>query len=142
MKIRQGFVSNSSSSSFCIYGICTEESKIEAALIAKGATEDDLADGVSEYLYEWSYSYKKREGTLTAEDIAENEKKFFKAEDGFESHNPYYDCGGNIYLGVDWSTIGDDETGSQFRARIEAKFKDLFGEDTKCSTLEEAWRNG
>jgi hypothetical protein len=38
MKIRDGFVSNSSSSSFCIYGICAEASELNAA----GLETDDL----------------------------------------------------------------------------------------------------
>jgi hypothetical protein len=140
MKIRQGFVSNSSSSSFCIYGITVEESEVKEALIAKGATEEDFADGLYEFFDSWSYDYKKREGKLTAEDIAEQEAKFFQPGDGFDFHSPYdY---GEIYLGVEWSSIGDDETGSQFRARIEAKLTELFGKETSCSTLEEAWRDG
>ena len=142
MKIRQGFVSNSSSSSFCIYGICTAESSIIDVLIEKGVPEEELADGIGEYLYEYSYARKKREGTLTVEEIDKNEKKFFKAEDGFESHNPYYDCGESIYLGIDWSTIGDDETGSEFKTRIEDTLKDLLGDDTQCFTYKKAWRDG
>ena len=141
MKIRQGFVSNSSSSSFCIYGITVDESEVKEALIAKGATEEELSDGLYEYFDNWSYNHKKREGKLTEEDIAEYENKFFKPEDGFETHNPW-DYGEEIYLGVEWSTIGDDETGSQFRARIEAKLTELFGKETPCGTLEEAWRDG
>ncbi len=142
MKIRNGFVSNSSSSSFCIYGVTAAEQEIKDGLIAQGATEDDLADGVSEYLENWGYNSRKRSDSLTSEDIAGNEKKFFKAEEGFESHNPYYDYGDDIYLGVAWSSIGDDETGKQFRDRIDAKLTELFGKETVCGTLEEAWRDG
>jgi len=141
MKIRNGFVSNSSSSSFCIYGICAEESEIKEALVAKGATKDELEDDLYEYFDNWSYNRKKREGELTAADISEYEDKFFKPEDGFEMHNPYeYD--GEIYLGVEWSSIGNDETGAEFKARIDAKLKDLFGKDVTCSTHSEAWRDG
>lgn len=140
MKIRQGFVSNSSSSSFCIYGITVDEDEVKEALIAKGATEDELSDGLYEYFDSWSYDYKKREGKLTAEDIAEQEDKFFQPGDGFDYHNPHdY---GEIYIGVEWSSIGDDETGSQFKDRIDAKLTELFGKEISCSTLEEAWRDG
>ena len=142
MKIRQGFVSNSSSSSFCIYGITEEESVIKEALIAKGATEEELSDGLGEYLDSWSYDYKKREGKLTAEDIAAQEGKFFQPEENFETFNPYYDYGDEIYIGIQWKRIGDDETGMQFMKKIDAKLTELLGKEVECSTLQEAWRDG
>ena len=46
------------------------------------------------------------------------------------------------FLGISWSSIDDDETGSEFKARIEEKMKMLFGDDVKCGTHEEAWRDG
>ena len=139
MKIRNGFVSNSSSSSFCIYGISTDENEITEALIAKGVSEKEFEDGLYEYFDDWTYNRKKQKGTLTEEDIAEYGNKFFKPEDGFKMHCPYED---EVYLGVAWSNIGDDETGAEFKNRIETKLKDLLGENITCSTLEEAWRDG
>ena len=141
MKIRQGFVSNSSSSSFCIYGICTEEKTLIDALIAKGTDKDVLAGGVYDYFDNWSYNRKKEQNKLTEEDIKQYDSKFFKPEDGFETHMPY-DYDSSIFLGVEWSNIKDDETGSDFKTRISAKLKDLLGKDVKCGTLEEAWRDG
>ena len=141
MKIRQGFVSNSSSSSFCIYGICVGEQKVKDALIAKGVSEDELIDSVCEYLDDWSYNRKKRDGQLTAEDIKAYEGRFFKPEDGFSVNCPY-DWGEEIYIGVEWSSIKDDETGAAFKARIEAKLQELLGKDISCGTLSEAWRDG
>lgn len=140
MKIRNGFVSNSSSSSFCIYGICTEEDKIKEALISKGfATEEELDDGISEYLEIWGYESRKQKGTLTPEDIQNNERKFFKAEENFVGRSPGESD--YVYLGVPWHLIRDDETGKQFKERIENKLKQLF-ENVKCSTHSEAWYNG
>jgi hypothetical protein len=142
MKIRTGFVSNSSSSSFCIYGINKSEKEIKEALLSKGfATEEDLVDGVSEYFYNFTYQCKEQRGTLTEEEKAEDAERIFRKADGwlFES-NPY--DSNYSYLGLPWSFIKDDETGAQFKEKIEGKMKQLFGEDVKCATYEECWQEG
>jgi hypothetical protein len=101
MKIRQGFVSNSSSSSFCIYGAC-----------------------VSDHFCE--------------DEIEEMENKI--SAEGFEVH---YMCDyGGIYVGRDWSSVKDDETGAQFKTSVEKSMKELFDGKVKCSTCEAAWRDG
>ena len=48
----------------------------------------------------------------------------------------------NIYIGRYWSSVKDDETGKQFKDSIKAKITELTGEESNCSTYEEAWRNG
>ncbi len=143
MKVRQGFVSNSSTTSFCIYGICKNETEIKEALIEKElATQEELADGMYEYMDGYNYKRKKRNGELTEEDIDENEKKFFKEEDGYV-FNQVGDYGDDYsYLGIPWQNIREDETGAQFRERIQNKMKTLFGDNVECSTHEEAWRDG
>ncbi len=110
MKVRSGFVSNSSSSSFCIYGAeidsCDFEEKIKKL-------NPELAD--EECIYELTESLD------TTLDI----------------HTPSdYDT---IYIGRSWSSIGDDETGKQLKENVEKEIKKLFGEDIKCSTQEEAY---
>ena len=122
MKIRNGFVSNSSTSSFCIYGTHLEyEDDLIKALIEKGfATKEELLDGVSEYA--WNKN-----------------NKFFTGDIGFECP---YDGDDGVYIGIEWNKIKDDETGAQFKARIEEKMKDLLGNDVECGTYSEAWRDG
>lgn len=139
MKFRQGFVSNSSSSSFCIYGVFIDEQKFIEALIEKGfATKEEIPEGnLYDYADNWSYNNKKRNGELTEEEKITHEKIFFK--DGFEYHCPY--DFGDCYIGISWNEIGDDETGSQFKAKIEEKIKNLLGEDIECGTQAEAWRD-
>ncbi len=135
MKIRQGFVSNSSSSSFCIYGVYKEESEMIDAFIAKGwGTEDEFADGVGEWLWDCSSTYQLKEKGFSEKEI--EEKLASRPLKDFDYQNVNGEC---HYLGIGWSDIKDDETGAEFKARIDAQMKELFGEDTVCCTHEEAW---
>ena len=102
MKVRNGFVSNSSSSSFLMYGIVAEE--------------DDLNIKDSEDLYD------------IAEDLFENELTIY-ANDNING----------IYIGASWDSIKDDETGAEFKSRIESIFKYTLKKDVKCSTIEDSW---
>jgi len=45
------------------------------------------------------------------------------------------------YIGRSWSSIGDDETGKQFKESVKKEIKKVFGEDLKCSTHEEVWQS-
>jgi len=83
MKIRQGFVSNSSTSSFCIYGIKLDNYKEE--IIKKLNLECDYYDDI----------------IAAIQKIDEcNELECFSAY-----------CGGSHFLGKEWYKIKDDETG-------------------------------
>jgi len=152
MKIRQGFVSNSSTTSFCIYGTCFKSKPLTLNVIKtfkKNSPE------------EFEKIIKANEGKSWCEDAIKLLKNIdnineFENEDeedeileellyegmpfGLEWH-PYYDAD-SYYIGRSWSSIGDDETGKQFKESIKMSLRQLFGEDIKCSTYAEAWRDG
>jgi len=116
MKLRRGFVSNSSTTSFLIYGICMDGADISKRLSDKGLI--------------------KMEEDEESYDLYECENLF----PGYEITScPDTD---DYFIGPSWDSIGDDETGREFREKIEKKFKELLGDDITCSTYQEAWRDG
>jgi L-fucose isomerase-like protein len=53
------------------------------------------------------------------------------------SYTPYDDD--DVYIGISWSEVKDDETGKQFKERTEAELEKLLGKKVKCETYEVAW---
>jgi len=168
MKTRNGFVSNSSTSSFLIYGACIENtydenSKADILLEEIYKCNPDLyKTQIEKYLAELkanenSYAQNRfndlkcllkicSDEILTDEDrknindqLGEEETLYELGElFGFEAHYPYDD----VYVGISWSDIKNNETGAQFKQRIDSLMKAIMGKDIKCSTHSCAWRNG
>lgn len=112
MKVRTGFVSNSSSSSFCIFGIDVKYGDIETQLI-NDFTAEELAEAKSK---------NKRFDETNFRDLITLfcKKNSFDYIDDFE--------GDTIYIGRDPGSIGDDETGREFRNSIGDKLKPFVGD--------------
>lgn len=116
MKVRRGFVSNSSSSSFLIYGVCLKADEAER-LLRENTDDVVFLDELDEYgVYEMT-------GSLVY------------ASDG--NTDGYY-----LYAGESWSCVKDDETGAQFKERVEKKLAELFGKGLSFGTHSAAWYNG
>lgn len=107
MKVRNGFVSNSSSSSFLIYGLNLEDISYEL--------ENEISNG-----------------------LKDTDLDTYRA--------PYGDC----FVGASWDSVGDNETGAQFKARVASTTleclskvtltKKVYKED--FGTHEAAWYDG
>ena len=46
------------------------------------------------------------------------------------------------YVGRSWGSVGDDETGKQFKQSVEDSAKKIFGNVEGFTTVKEAWRDG
>ena len=156
MKIRQGFVSNSSTTSFCIYGTCFERDEVIENLKELKINDPVLFQKGIDNLEEKSYysdtvKFFKNLGSEKDNDDDDNfdEDEYdldismlFKdmfPELELENH---YGQGGELYVGRSWSSIKDDETGKQFKDSIEASLKKILGNDIECGHHEEAFRDG
>jgi hypothetical protein len=113
-KVRAGFDSNSSSSSFLIYGTHIERGEVQE-LFEKLFPEEKIDDDEDE------------------DDVYEMIEKISEKV-GIDYTSGYED----YYLGESWDSIGDDETGKQFKERIEKKIKEIIP-DATVTTHEEAW---
>lgn len=127
MKVRLGFVSNSSTSSFCIYGTYIEFHEI----------------GTTEFLEFMVDHIDKVETIAQAEEGLEDDRYdvFWEMEKALNLDYHIVEGDDGVYIGDAWSSVGDDETGRQFKDKVEEKIKKLWPK-AKCMTLEEAWRDG
>jgi hypothetical protein len=117
LKLRTGFVSNSSSSSFLIYGITASDRDLPKEVLPRDSEgEPD-----------------------TRADTYDIWDKFI-SDNGLDHWHPSYDI--THYIGLSWDRVKDDETGKQFKERAEALIEKAFGKKMKLTTLEEAWRDG
>lgn len=116
MKIRKGFVSNSSTTSFCIMGVTMSGSEfLEKCRVAHPEFTDveDVYDMFEKVAQKLDKSYS-----------------FYGA--------PYDDI---IYLGQDPEEQDEDETKRQFKARVKREMTEFFGEAVDVTYLQDSWHD-
>jgi hypothetical protein len=158
MKTRNGFVSNSSASSFCIYGFELEDGlNIDSFADFKKKHPDLFLKRIEEAiksLNDYHECYRefldmlKRVDDLTDEeqDILYDEIRgdlefyfrFILDDEGVLEIFDGYE-GENIFIGRAWKNIKDNETGLQFKQSVGEAVHKLYGSSIKCETHEEAW---
>jgi hypothetical protein len=115
MKIRIGFVSNSSTSSFCIFGCCIDMGDACSNLIMTGSileNETCSSRGVIEDI------------------AAQNGIEFYQIEDNSD-----------IYLGFDFTSIPDNVNVGEWKKEKEGILKKFFGENINYSVYLRGWAN-
>ena len=118
MKQRLGFVSNSSSSSFCIYGAVVSEKNVKDTVKRDGY--GDLcfsnSDGVSP-------------GLLAEYPGGENDYIDYSND---KIHR----------IGVSITSMRDDQTFGDFKKMVEHEIAAFINGDFKCSVIEKGWYDG
>jgi hypothetical protein len=136
MKIRHGFVSNSSTCSFQIYGIQIEEPNIRVILDSKREETD---------------KFLKEENKRIATYI--KDFKPYKDLEEYLDNNGYYvllsvvfpeirvlSGEREFFFGEDPANMDNDETMGEFKKRISDAAKQFFGESTSCSFIKREYR--
>lgn len=163
MKTRYSLVSNSSASSFCIYGCqldnCNLRGDPEEFIRITKKMKQEFPKDFQEALDEIKEKYGDRDYYKKEFEVLDiiGEVKITDArkllmddpDDDYESglidyflnhfklyYHYDYDYGSG-WIGKRWQSIKDDETGAHFKLGVEEIIKSLFGKD--CSTIEEAF---
>ncbi len=112
-KIRAGFISNSSSSSFCLYGIHLSDDKTENFIKENFSDNEKIMKCLESYdSYELEY-------------FINNDERFKGLKILIGSEDLY------SYIGRDFTSIGDNETGKEFKESVQENVKKFF-KNEKC----------
>lgn len=137
MKIRSGFVSNSSSSSFCLYGISADSNDLLRALNIEDGELLKLAEdilrgaGCNEKITAENYHDLLDEYEIDSFDPYEVGEAL-----GLEVHWP---DGDYVYLGRSWDDINDDETGAQFKNYVETIIHKSFTKKFDVESMSDSY---
>jgi len=119
MKVRKGFVSNSSTCSFTIYGAWLDRNDVMKAL--KEKQDEDYLKTIEK----WKEDYTE-DGEEFDEEEIDDLSYFFECV--FGNLFTHYDWDtGDVALGEGFASMDDDETKAEFKKRIEESLKEKLG---------------
>ena len=124
MKIRTGFVSNSSSSSFCIFGAYFTAKEIKEATEKHGFEKKKKYDFVDDLLV----SAKEKLGVNLS---------YSHTQPGYGSEDDE-----SFVIGLAPDDGKDTETFAEFMAHVKSDLEKVFGRPVDCSWNTEGWYDG
>jgi hypothetical protein len=146
VKVRTGFVSNSSTTSFLIYGVSLRDKSIDLISAIKKFRDNNfqkfqtILDELLQVNNELGLFLSDLDSITDEETLID-----LLIEDPFTLGEML----GNIkiltgssymvYYGKSWDEIKDDETGAQFKERINKKIRKIFGDNVNAYTIADAW---
>jgi len=150
MKTRIGFVSNSSTTSFCIYGgviNSPDEISLDGVKKIREIIPDVFEKAVHNFeMLPGTAKYGKFMRELDSLSESEQRELRHAMFDHYGVLGVLTDLGAvknctenKVYIGEMWRNIGLDETGRQFMARIKSSLANVFIDEPECMTIEEAW---
>jgi hypothetical protein len=149
MKIRQGFISNSSTSSFCIYGVSLEHKDLFDLAVRLGF---EIKKKKSKTKEKEHFSKFIRNDNGKLEDLEEDESFEYENYERYDLMNyinkqeiitvKCFDAysGDYYYIGREFKSIGDKETGARFKKSVEDELDEL-DIDKSPKVIEEAWHD-
>lgn len=135
-KVRAGFVSNSSSSSFCVWGAILDADETEKLVDNISTLYSDDSE-VLKVLTQWRET--QDEESIFNQHLSEiigvlNKKKVIQDIE----FNVDWE-GESLLIGRSYSTLKDTETGSQFKRATEKTLRDILPEDTKLKFINDTF---
>lgn len=121
MKIRQGFVSNSSSTSFCIYGCYMVREEFQKILHNFSCVDEIDIEDKDFFIEDVDF------GSIINE-INKKSNNFLE----FYFDQECFDC---FYIGAPFENMKEGETLKQFKSKVENAIKDIIKEDVNCEIL-------
>ena len=135
MKIRQGFVSNSSTTSFCIYGVVTNVEDLFYGfvnLLKTGViTQNDM-----ENIFEGITDFEKYDNDANNFSASSVEELLSKLDCDFMAVYHSYDTD-QFFIGRPPQSLKDDETGKQFKEKANKTVRRIFNKSLKCEWIED-----
>lgn len=140
MKIRQGFISNSSSSSFCIYGTYTDDINAIVRTFLEEKSSEELEEILSDNCIDVDDLDEEDaiDNILDNLDFSELAEILSSTIKNLECHSCY--DSNETWIGLGIHSMDDDETKKQFQNRVEQLIKDeLKQENLQFNWYEESW---